>query len=83
MVLCVNETVSVSDDRVLVIVVRNPTKDAEWALQIIHSDDYAGDFVSKLIDEVSYGNCMDCLKKPSSYKPIRSAALPRLFFEVK
>lgn len=41
-----------ADDRVLVIVVRNPTKDAEWALQIIHSDDYAGDFVSKLIDEV-------------------------------
>ncbi|WKX87988.1 hypothetical protein Q1695_007976 [Nippostrongylus brasiliensis] len=39
-------------DRILVIVVRSPTKDAEWCLQVIHSDEYVGEFVTKLIDEV-------------------------------
>ncbi|KAK5982794.1 hypothetical protein GCK32_008353 [Trichostrongylus colubriformis] len=40
------------DERILVIVVRNPTKDAEWCLQIVYPDDLVHEFLSKLVDEV-------------------------------
>ncbi|EYC45698.1 hypothetical protein Y032_0419g1122 [Ancylostoma ceylanicum] len=40
------------EERMLVIVVRNPTKDAEWYLQFVHTDEAINEFVSKLVDEV-------------------------------
>ncbi|KIH58303.1 hypothetical protein ANCDUO_11489 [Ancylostoma duodenale] len=40
------------EERMLVIVVRNPTKDAEWYLQFVHTDDAINEFVGKLVDEV-------------------------------
>ncbi|VDK59226.1 unnamed protein product, partial [Cylicostephanus goldi] len=39
------------DERMLVIVVRNPTKDAEWYLQMMYSDDVINEFVMKLVEE--------------------------------
>ncbi|KAK6040944.1 hypothetical protein COOONC_21551, partial [Cooperia oncophora] len=40
------------DERILVIVVRNPTKDAEWCLQIVYSNEMVNDFLAKLVEEV-------------------------------
>ncbi|VDO13631.1 unnamed protein product [Haemonchus placei] len=40
------------DERILVIVVRNPTKDAEWCVQIVYPDDMINQFLMKLVEEV-------------------------------
>ncbi|KJH46347.1 hypothetical protein DICVIV_07589 [Dictyocaulus viviparus] len=45
---------NLAEERMLVIVVRNPTKDAEWYLRVVHPSDLINEFLAKLIDEVFF-----------------------------
>ncbi|ETN76063.1 hypothetical protein NECAME_11954 [Necator americanus] len=68
---------SIDEEKMLVIVVRNPTKDAEWYLQFLHPDDAINEFVTKLVGELFlYVNVQVALL--SRYSSVREGEFPSM-----